>query len=63
MKKQMFQGLNRISTETIERNIKKVKKDKPVRSVQNTVSNFPAEIDGLPVKRQKERRFPGSSPV
>ena len=52
-----------MSTETIERNIKKVKKDKPVRSVQNTVSNFPAEIDGLAVRRQQERRFPGSSPV
>ena len=59
----MFQGLNRMSTETSKRNIKKTKKDKLVRSVQNTVSNFPAEIDGLPVKRHKERRFPGSSPV
>lgn len=52
-----------MSTETSKRNIKTTKKDKPVRSVQNTESNFPAEIDDLPVKKHKEKSFPGSSPV
>ena len=52
-----------MSTETSKENIKTTKKDKPVRGVQNTVSNFPVEIGGLPVERQEENSCPGSRPL
>ena len=52
-----------MSTETRKGNIKATKMDKAVRGVQNTVSNFPAEIDGLPVERHEEKSFSSSSPI
>ena len=43
-----------MSTERSKENMKATKRDKSVRGVQNTVSNFQAGIDCLPVERDKK---------
>ena len=42
-----------MSTKSSKGNTKTTKKDKPVFGVQNTVNDFAAEIDGLPVERHE----------